>query len=172
MSKKPLPHQMPEPFENITFKFIERLVTMSVEDFTVGGIATAETVVVGASEGMRYPDTDSLVLSALFQIQRIAVDMKHRVHVVAKASSSNTKKVAKVFFRQLTHSYVTFELIIPNQMTSAILTQIVEAGKLLQMSVLGYSQQGGMRPILAPPMESFISLCEGDKFVVVADLVN
>eukprot|EP00798_Chlamydomonas_sp_ICE-L_P032019 gene32019-16542_t len=171
LNRRPGLHNMPEVSGKTMFKFIERNVSsmIAIESFACYECARAVCKIL---KNMDSADADALVLSALFQIQRMAADIKHRVHVVAKAYSSNTKKVAKEFFKGLTHCYVTFELIIPNQMTSAILTQIVEAGRLLQMSVLGYSQEGGMIPILAPPMDSFITLCEGDKFVVVADLVQ
>jgi hypothetical protein len=47
-----------------------------------------------------------------------------QVHVVAKVSSANTKKVATRFFEQLANRCVTFELLLPEQVTSAVLTQV------------------------------------------------
>jgi len=35
--------------------------------------------------------------------------------------------------------------------------EVVEAGKLLQMSVMGYSTGGGLRPVLAPPADEYIT---------------
>ena len=50
------------------------------------------------------------------------------MHVVAKACTNNTKRVAKRFLGSLARSYVTTEIIIPNHITSAILTQVGSPG--------------------------------------------
>ena len=40
------------------------------------------------------------------------------------------------------------------------------------MSVLGYSRHDGLRPVLAPAAEEYITFARGDRVVVVADLVS
>ena len=50
--------------------------------------------------------------------------------------------------------------------------EVVEAGKLLQMSVLGYLREGGLRPSLAPHAEEEVCFDTGDRIVVVADLLG
>ena len=49
--------------------------------------------------------------------------------------------------------------------------EVVEAGKLLQMSVLGYARTGGLKPVLGPAAEEVVEFEPGYKVVVVADLV-
>lgn len=49
--------------------------------------------------------------------------------------------------------------------------EVVEAGKLLQMSVLGYARTGGLKPVLGPAAEEVVEFKAGYKVVVVADLV-
>lgn len=41
-----------------------------------------------------------------------------------------------------------------------------------QMSVMGYSRAGSLKPVLAPSASSLLEFHKGDKVVVVADLVT
>lgn len=55
------------------------VAAMSAENLLRGRVDTADTVILGVPSGLSYPDNDSLVLSGLFQIQKIAAEAKHEV---------------------------------------------------------------------------------------------
>ena len=54
---------------------------MSEEDFLMGGrgVEKCDTVILGAPSDMPYPHNDSLVLSGLLQVQRVAAKVKRKV---------------------------------------------------------------------------------------------
>ncbi|KAG1671383.1 hypothetical protein FOA52_011880 [Chlamydomonas sp. UWO 241] len=221
VSEASTPHATRRKRPSLTTEFIQTEITMSAANFRLGRIDLCDTVVLGVPSELQYPDSDALMLSALLQIQALAAEAKRKVHVVFKAISPNTKEIALKFLRSLTKPHVSVEVVLANQLTSAILTQVlwwpsiidlvvelmvvgegnelylleidqlgfqvgetvafgemVEAGKLLQMSVLGCVHQGGggdaagsNEPFLAPRSEEMVRLMPGDKIVVVADLV-
>eukprot|EP00798_Chlamydomonas_sp_ICE-L_P027650 gene27650-7289_t len=200
------------------FRYLAFADPLSPEALIEGGVETADAVVVLSTMfqvQQLVADSDRMVLSTMFQVQQLVADSDRMVHIVAKASNNNTRKVAKKFFKQLQRRNITFELLIPDYLTSAILTQvaseplvlqlchelmmtpdgnelyileieqlgfsigelvlvaeIMEAGKLLQMSLMGYAKRGGTKQCLAPEPSHEVLLEAGDKFVVVADLVN
>lgn len=68
-----------------------------------------------------------------------------QVHVVVKATDNNMKRVAKRFLSSLARCYISLEIIIPNQITSAILTQVRDdVPSCLQ--VPGAGGEGGTLP--------------------------
>ena len=213
-SDEPPPGQLPEisPDDKITIEVITTKINMSRENFVLGEIHLADTVIIGVPRHLTYPDNDALVISALLQVEQLAAERQREIHVIAKASNSNTKRVAKKFMKgALKTSWITFEIVISTQVTSAVLTnvleypnimdlvqelmvlgdgnelyilelsalgfkegeevtfgELVEAGRLLQVTLIGYLRQ--LKPILALNSTDMIELKQGDRLVVVGDL--
>eukprot|EP00955_Chlamydomonas_euryale_P058749 357202-Chlamydomonas_euryale.AAC.11 len=135
---------------------------MGAENFRAINLATCDSVIIGVPSELGYPDSDALVLSALLQIQKLAAECERmfgwcwgvprvlvpspavatplQVHVVFKASSPNTKEVALQFLHSLTKCYVSVEVVLTSQLTSAILTQALTWA--LFPAPLGFSAPG------------------------------
>mmetsp|Transcript_5648 Transcript_5648/g.17167 ORF Transcript_5648/g.17167 Transcript_5648/m.17167 type:complete len:335 (+) Transcript_5648:2346-3350(+) len=120
---------------NLATEFIETEITMGAENFRAINLATCDSVIIGVPSELGYPDSDALVLSALLQIQKLAAECERMVHVVFKASSPNTKEVALQFLHSLTKCYVSVEVVLTSQLTSAILTQVLWQPSVIDLVV-------------------------------------
>ncbi len=90
-----------------------------------GGVQEADAVVLGLPVKAAYPFSDAQLLSALFLVQELAAEAERRVHVVAKVTHANSKTIAQKFIKQLSNlTHITYELLLPEQITSAVLTQV------------------------------------------------
>ncbi len=49
---------------------------------------------------------------------------------------------------------------------------MIESGKLLDMTIIGFSDGSGSPPICAPRADAWLQLRPGFKFVAMADLVE
>ena len=211
--EEPPNDQLPEiqPDDRISIEVIVTDINMSRQNFELGGLHLADTVIIGVPSSLAYPDNDALVLSALLQLEQLAAELQREIHVIAKAHHSNTKRVVKKFWKSLKTTWCTFEIVIPTQVTSAVLTNVleypqimdliqelmvlgdgnelyildlgalgfhegeevafgemVEAGRLLQMTCIGYLRQ--LRPVLSLCSTDLVKLEQGDRLVVVGDL--
>ena len=54
------------------------------EAMRAAGVQAADAVVLGLPARASFPCADAQLLSALFQVQSLAAEAEHRVHVVAK----------------------------------------------------------------------------------------
>ena len=54
------------------------------EAMRAAGVQAADAVVLGLPARASFPFADAQLLSALFQVQSLAAEAEHRVHVVAK----------------------------------------------------------------------------------------
>lgn len=212
-NEEPPNEQLPEikADDHISIEVVVTEVNMSRSNFEMGELHLADTVIIGVPSSLTYPDNDALVLSALLQVEQLASELQREIHVIAKAHHSNTKRVVKKFWKGLKTTWCTFEIVIPTQVTSAVLTnvleypqimdlvqelmvlgdgnelyildlralgfhegeevafgELVEAGRLLQMTCIGYLRQ--LRPILALCVNDLIKFEQGDRLVVVGDL--
>eukprot|EP00798_Chlamydomonas_sp_ICE-L_P014743 gene14743-20790_t len=134
---------------NVSFKFKVHKDPMGEEAMRIGKVDRADSVIIGLPTTIPYPYSDS-------QIQNIAAETSHQVHVVAKVNNSNTKKVAKKFFENMMRRCVTFELLISSQITSAILTQVAwQPSYIMIMEELLVSSEGMEMYLVEPSRLGF-----------------
>ena len=133
---EPPSDQLPELIgtnDHISIEIIVTEVNMSRSNFEMGELHLADTVIIGTPSSYTYPDNDALVLSAVLQVEQLAAEMQREIHIIAKAHHSNTKRVLKKFFKGLKVKWCTFEIVIPTQVTSAVLTNVLEHPQVMDL---------------------------------------
>ncbi|KAG1676952.1 hypothetical protein FOA52_014828 [Chlamydomonas sp. UWO 241] len=118
---------------NASFTFRVFRDPFSEAAMLAAGVQSADSVVLGTPAAGAFPYSDAQLLSALFLIQALCAQADHKVHVVAKVESTNMRKIARKFFDQLPNRRVTFELLLPEEISSAVLTQTAWKPNYIQL---------------------------------------